>query len=311
MLVVHDFLKIISGDSLITYLNSSSTLGGNLAIPEDMNLWHELRLGLHFQSFGAAIPLLYRLFYSARILWDSPENQQAVGVFLSYQEKCLKPTQKAKCFLTCDQCHPDLWWHCLLSDLVALPGFSTSEFALFPLIENPHAPCPFWISSSNLWIYILSLILELGLAWGPLHTQPCPCCFWMNSPIASSWVSMPLPLWPALPSRPVLVPLYVLPGKSHTLCTRVMGVFPQAPVISLWICQTSIHCTNYCPHGPTASHHPSPPPPPWSVQVRRPCVASLHPYELDLATCRKLINAYWSDLSNNDLPTFTLGKTLL
>lgn len=92
-----------------------------------MSLWHELRLALHFQSFGAAIPLLYRLFYSARILWDSPENQQLWGCSCPYQEKCLKPTQKAKCFLTCDQWHPDFWWCCLLSDLVALPGFSISD----------------------------------------------------------------------------------------------------------------------------------------------------------------------------------------
>ena len=62
---------------------------------------------------------------------DCPENKQLWGRSCPYQENCLKPAQKAKCFLTCDQSHPDSWWHGLLSDLRAVVVQSLSRVRVF------------------------------------------------------------------------------------------------------------------------------------------------------------------------------------
>lgn len=99
---------------------------------------------------------------------DSPENQQLWGCSCLYQENCLKPAQKIKCFLTWNQQrHPDSCRRGSLWMLFLALKFLSFIASLFPLAKTAHAPCPFWISTSDFWIYVLSLMLEWDLAWGP------------------------------------------------------------------------------------------------------------------------------------------------
>ena len=154
------------------------------------------------------------------------------------------------------------------------------------------------------------------------HTKLRSCCLWTNipRPVIESLCHCTFQP-PALAARAGSTDFLTL--ESHTPCTSVRAVLSQAPLVLLWIYQTSMHCSTVCrPPGslgigcvalPRCSKWTPPHPISSvinSVLVRRSCVASVHPSWIDLAPCRQLVEVYWNDLSNNDLSIFILGKAL-
>ena len=93
---------------------------------------YDMNQGLLSISRHLGLLSLYYIGCSTLLeIGDCPENKQLWGRSCPYQENCLKPAQKAKCFLTCDQSHPDSWWHGLLSDLRAVVVQSLSRVRVF------------------------------------------------------------------------------------------------------------------------------------------------------------------------------------
>ena len=114
---------------------------------------YDMNQGLLSISSHLRLQFLYYIGCSTLLeIRDSPENKQLWGCSCPYQENCLKPAQKAKCFLTCDQSHPDLWWYGLLSDLhtvvvvvvaVDLCSCSVMSDSLCPHgLQHIRLPCP-------------------------------------------------------------------------------------------------------------------------------------------------------------------------
>ena len=115
---------------------------------------------------------------------------------------------------------------------------------------------------------------------------------------------MPHPLWPALSSLPVGVPLYFL-SMASLWAPGAPGVFPRLHGFVKPAC--SADCMALL-HPGTKVPFPTHLLPGQFSSCQKMLFGFFAPHRLDLATCWKLINVYWNDLSNNDLSAFILRK---
>ena len=127
------------------------------------------------------LQLLYYIGCSTLLeIRDSPENKQLWGCSCPYQENCLKPAQKAKCFLTCDQSHPGSWRHGLLSDLhavlVVVQSLSRVRLFVTPWTAARQAS----LSITNSWSLLKLMSIESVMPYNHLilcHPLLLPAIF--------------------------------------------------------------------------------------------------------------------------------------